>query len=370
MTRDMVEQKSILIVEDELISAYDLASVLEQLGYGVTGIVDTGEDAIAHVQANLPNLVLMDIQLAGQINGIEASQKLQSYPVPIVYLTAYSDEVTIEKAIPTCPYGYLTKPIQINNLRTTLAVTLSKFERDQHNQELLAAQQRLNDLKSNFMSVLAHDFRNPLAGMLMSLEMLQHYEQKLDQAKKEKHYQRMRKAIGRLNAQFEELLTLTRVESEKLPFNPQPVDVIALCEDLVADYDDLESDSSRLNFIPDSDCGTHFLDPQLLRHILGNLLSNAVKYSPAGSPVEFRLICTRQAVTFEVRDRGIGIPPEDLDTLFKPFERASNASKIQGTGIGLYIVKQAVDHHQGTITVDSEVGVGSVFTVTLPSVGE
>jgi signal transduction histidine kinase len=104
----------------------------------------------------------------------------------------------------------------------------------------------------------------------------------------------------------------------------------------------------------------------LLRHILSNLLSNACKYSPPGSEVHFELICQAGQATFVIQDRGIGIPPADLAHLFEPFHRASNVKEIPGTGLGLAIVKRAVDLYGGTIAVDSQVGEGTTFTVTLP----
>lgn len=104
----------------------------------------------------------------------------------------------------------------------------------------------------------------------------------------------------------------------------------------------------------------------MLRHILNNLISNAIKYSPSVSLVNFELNCQDKWIIFKVQDSGIGIPQDDLQHLFESFYRANNVENIPGAGLGLAIVKKAVDLHGGTITVDSEVGVGTTFTVTIP----
>jgi len=104
----------------------------------------------------------------------------------------------------------------------------------------------------------------------------------------------------------------------------------------------------------------------LLRHILSNLLTNALKYSPPGNPVEFGLTCAAGQVMFRIQDHGLGIPPEDQARLFETFHRARNVRNIPGTGLGLTIVKRAVDLHGGTIEVDSQVDMGTTVTVRLP----
>jgi signal transduction histidine kinase len=108
------------------------------------------------------------------------------------------------------------------------------------------------------------------------------------------------------------------------------------------------------------------LDEKLLRHILSNLLSNAIKYSPTGSTVNFKLVGQNGQVIFQIQDEGIGIPEEDQQHLFETFHRAKNVVNIPGTGLGLAIVKRSVDLHGGKISVKSEVGVGTTFTVTIP----
>ncbi|HEY9651695.1 MAG TPA: ATP-binding protein [Coleofasciculaceae cyanobacterium] len=365
----MIPVKKILIVEDELIPAYDLSDNLEYLGYSVTEIVDSGEAAIQQVQENPPDLILMDIKLKGAISGIEAAaQIMECHAIPIIYLTAYSDQTTLAQAALTSPYGYLTKPIKPEDLRATLAIALSRYEKDVNVRTILNEEKRLNELKSRFLATVAHDLRTPLTNILISLDLLQRYDEKLSDAKKSKHFGQMQAAIRTMTEQLEELLTVNQTESGKLPFNPEPLDAIAFCQDIIESFQASAANKCQLHFSSQGDCTPMNLDRSLLQHILNNLLSNAIKYSPPGSTVNFILTCKPHHCILNIHDQGIGIPPEYLNKLFEPFERAANVNNIKGTGIGLYIVKQAVERHQGNISVESQVGKGTTFIVTLPSV--
>lgn len=360
--------KKILIVEDELIPAYDLSDNIERLGYIVTGIADTAEEAFEHIQQHPPDLILLDIQLRGEMTGIDLANKIRSYNIPIIYLTAFSDEKTLSEAGLTAPYGYITKPPRLDDLRTMIAIALIKHQETLQKQETLLEEQRLNELKTRFLAMIAHDLRTPLTSMLMSVEMLQYYDQKLTEAKKGKHFDRIKTAIQLMQNQLEELMAVHQAESGKLPLNPSSVDVIAFSQKLLDDFQEKAiKENCEFRFQEEGAKTNLNLDETLLFHILSNLLSNAIKYSKGNGIVTLLVKFFPNSVSFSISDQGIGMPPEYLDKLFSPFERAKNAKNIKGTGIGLYIVKQAVERHQGFISVESEENKGTTFTVTLPS---
>lgn len=366
--RNMTQVKKILIVEDELIPAYDLCDNVERLGYQVTGIVDTGEGAIAQVRENPPNLILMDIKLRGGMSGIEAAAQIQDDDIPVVYLTAFSDDAILKQAALTAPYGYLTKPAKLEDIRATIAIALSKHEEDAKLRTLLAEEKRLNELKSYFLATVAHDLRTPLTSVLISLDLLQRYDEQLTAAKRSNYFERIHTVIKKMAQQIEELLLAHQAESGKLGFNPVPIDLVQFCHNLIADFQTATSDKCQISFTCEGDCTQLKLDPILLGHILNNLLSNAIKYSPAGTSISINLLCEPARITFRIQDQGIGIPPTYLEKLFQPFERAANVGNIKGSGIGLYIVKQAVERHQGNISVESQVGVGTTFAIILPAI--
>ncbi len=237
----------------------------------------------------------------------------------------------------------------------------------------LAKEKELGNLKSSFVTMASHEFRTPLTTILSSAELLELYGFKWDQEKKIKHLQRIQATVKQMVHLLNDVLLIGKAEAGKLEYNPAPLDLVQFCCDLVEEMQittkshniTFVSKMQSLNINPD-DCSKAYLDDKLLRHILSNLLSNAIKYSPQGNNVDFELIYKREEAIFHITDRGIGIPVADRDQLFNSFHRASNVGTISGTGLGLAIVKRSVDLHGGNITVNSEVGVRTTFTVSLP----
>jgi signal transduction histidine kinase len=226
--------------------------------------------------------------------------------------------------------------------------------------------EKLKALKSRVVSTISHEFRTPLTTILSSSELLEKYRHKLTEEKQLKHLHKIQVAVQRLTEILNDVLTLEEVELGKLAFNLAPVNLVQFCRELV-DRLQLGLPQKRLIFTHRGECTEAWLDENLLRHILSNLLSNAIKYSPNDSTVEFNVVCQESEITFEVIDRGMGIALEERMRLFESFYRGDNVGNIQGTGLGLAIVKQCVDLHGGQIGVMSEVGVGTTFTVKLPS---
>jgi len=162
------------------------------------------------------------------------------------------------------------------------------------------------------------------------------------------------------------VLLIGKVEFGKKDFNPVSLTLEKFCSELLAEIKLSDGGKHKIVFISKNKNTNAYVDKKLLRHILTNLLSNAVKYSPQGSTVYLELSCQDAEAIFEIRDEGIGIPVEDQDKLFESFHRARNAKNLPGTGLGLTVVRQSVDGHGGKISVNSKLGVGTTFTVSLP----
>lgn len=230
----------------------------------------------------------------------------------------------------------------------------------------LQREKELNELKSNFISMTSHEFRTPLSTVLLSAEMLEHYTDKLSQDKKQKLFQQIGTGIGRMIQLLDDVLAINKADAGKVEFNPASLNLEDFCQELLAEMQLTTGNKHTIVFAMSGDCSKAVIDEALLRHILSNLFSNAIKYSPQGGKINFQLSCQNLEATFLIQDFGIGIPVEDQKRLFESFHRAKNVGNIQGTGLGLSIVKRLVDLHQGTITVESEVGVGTKFIVTVP----
>lgn len=232
--------------------------------------------------------------------------------------------------------------------------------------EALAQQKELYVMKSNFVSMISHEFRTPLSTVLSSTQLLKKYSNSLTDEKKEKHLLTIEKAVHRMTSLLENVLFIGRNDSNKLTFSPVTIDIAIFVNELIEDFILANSGVNRIVSTYEINSPTLFADRGLLRQILSNLLTNAYKYSSTESDVELFVYVDEKKGVFVVKDKGIGIPDEDQNHLFDEFHRAANVGNIQGTGLGLSIVKRCVDAHSGNIDVQSKVGKGTVFTVAIP----
>jgi signal transduction histidine kinase len=195
--------------------------------------------------------------------------------------------------------------------------------------------------------------------------MLEQFGERWDAERRLDHVQRMRTAAGTMKRMLEDVLMIGRAEAGVLRASPSPIRLDEFCKHLVEtlEHSTKKSHAIRYTFLGDPDVT---MDERLLQHVLGNLLGNAVKYSAPGSELRFDVRTTAEECRFTVEDRGMGIPSEEIPKLFMSFSRASNAQHLPGTGLGLAVVKRALDVQRGTITVESELAHGTTFKVTIP----
>ncbi|GAP38529.1 PAS domain S-box protein [Piscinibacter sakaiensis] len=234
--------------------------------------------------------------------------------------------------------------------------------------EALERQRELNELRTRFVSMTSHEFRTPLATILSSAELLEHYGDRLEPQERLEIIGSIQAGVQRMTGLLDRVLLIGKAEARMLEFKPRRQDLVALCREIAEESQALRTNAAcRFELrLPEAPLHGDF-DDKLLRHVFGNLLSNAIKYSPDGGLVRFVLEDGPPGrVSAEVSDEGIGIPAEELGHLFESFHRASNVGHIPGTGLGLAIVKQAVQLHGGGIEVDSAAGRGARFRVWLP----
>ena len=231
----------------------------------------------------------------------------------------------------------------------------------------LAREKELRELKSGFISMASHEFRNPLSSILLCVQNLRENVTDLDDDNREFYLQSIRDAALTMNELLEDILVLSKAESDKQNLNLEQIELKEFCAKIIQKLASIYADRI-VNFDYQTASTSFNLDRTTLWHILNNLLSNALKYSPSGSAVD--LIITEQSqpprIKIEVRDRGIGIPQESQKHLFESFYRAGNVSSIPGTGLGLSIVKKSVDLYQGSISITSHVDQGTNIIVQLP----
>lgn len=227
-------------------------------------------------------------------------------------------------------------------------------------------ERELNELKSRFVSMTSHEFRTPLSVILSSTELLEAYGEKWKPTKKADHYARIKLAVGGMTELLDGILVIGRAESGKLTCAPTPLDVGRFSRQLIEAFLPTISSKHTFESTIEGDYSDAWADEKLLNHILSNLLSNAVKYSPKGGHVGFSLTREGDEAHFRVSDEGIGIPEDDLERLFESFHRGGNVGHIAGTGLGLAVVKRAIDAHGGEIRIESVAGEGTRIHFSLP----
>lgn len=240
--------------------------------------------------------------------------------------------------------------------------------------QTLEKEQELSELKSCVISTISHEFRTPLTTILGSTELLKIYGEKWTEDKKLKHFQRIVDSVEHMTKLLNDVVLIDQAKAGQLPFQPAPLNVAAVtCEiaqELQHSFENHQAkqgDTVRTVVVSIQDTNIPAnLDEKLLRQILTNLLSNGLKFSPRGGIVRLDLVSQQGQAIFRVQDEGIGIPPEEHEQVFDSFYRASNAGTVQGTGLGLAIAKKCAELQGGQITVESQVGVGTTFTVILP----
>lgn len=255
------------------------------------------------------------------------------------------------------------KPATLNFLTD---VTLKRQAEDEM-LKALAHERELSELKSRFVAVTSHEFRTPLAAILSSVELLDTYGASFPADERRELLGQIKTAVARMNGMVEQVLLTSRLELGKFSFQPAPLVVPDWLVQVMAELEHSNPQAARVSLTCDGLDAPRTADQQLLRHMVVNLLGNALKYSDPDTPVRFAVSGVGGQMHLRISDQGIGIPEADLPRLFGSFHRGTNVGNISGTGIGLHIVKECVDLHQGEIEVSSRPGQGTTFTVRLPA---
>jgi PAS domain S-box-containing protein len=230
----------------------------------------------------------------------------------------------------------------------------------------LDRERELNELKSKFVSIASHEFRTPLSTVKSSASLISQYIDRKEVEKVGKHVQRIKSSVDHLTSILNDFLSLGKLEEGKVDVNNESINVSEFLKEVQEEITPTLKEGQAISI----DCGPgiEYLnsDSRILRNILFNLISNASKYSDKNKDITIKCFADKRGVGFSISDEGIGIPIEDQKHMFDRFFRASNAGNVQGTGLGLNIVKRYVDLLDGTITFSSEYGKGSIFSVIIP----
>lgn len=256
--------------------------------------------------------------------------------------------------------------VKVEERTLILKEALQKLEQSQ--QELhgaLEKEKQLSEIKSRFVSIASHEFRTPLSTVLSSASLLSKYTTTAEQSKRDRHVEKIKNAVRNLNDILDDFLSLGKLEEDKVEIHPVTFNIEEFMEEVLEEMKPQEKTGQQIVFF----CAGNpviFTDKRLLKNIIINLLANAIKFSGENTIIDIR--CKTHSPYFEISitDKGIGISEEDQEQLFSSFFRGRNALNIQGTGLGLHIIKRYADLLKGTITIKSDLGKGTTVTVAIP----
>ena len=256
--------------------------------------------------------------------------------------------------------------LKVEQRTTILKEALQRLEESQIEiSQALDKERQLNEIKGRFVSMASHEFRTPLSTVLSSASLLDKYTAADDGEKRTRHIEKIKNSVKHLNNLLEDFLSMGKLDEGKIGIHLHEFDLAELIRDTIEEMSPALKTNQKVNF---TSKGAHPItsDKNLIRNVLFNLLSNAIKFSEPSRPIHITSVCKKNIAEVSIRDEGMGISKEDQEHLFSSFFRGKNVVNIQGTGLGLHIVKRYIDLLKGSISVESELGRGTTITFRIP----
>lgn len=258
-----------------------------------------------------------------------------------------------------------------NQINEILCVLKNVTEKNRIESVLLKAlekEKQLGELKSRFVTMACHEFKTPLATILSSTFLLENYSGEEYDNEKLLHSNRIRRSVNNLNTILNEFLLIEPQNGSAVKLTPAIIHIPTYISEVLLEVEPLRKQGQVVNYLHSGTQETMETDQHLLWSIVTNLIGNALKYSRQGGQILVTTEATDSQLTIKVKDKGIGIPPEEHTYIFERFHRAPNALNYEGTGLGLHIVRKNVKLLGGSVSFTSEVEQGTEFTVILPIV--
>jgi PAS domain S-box-containing protein len=255
---------------------------------------------------------------------------------------------------------------KVEERTTILKEALQRLEQSQAElSEALDKERELNEIKSRFVSMASHEFRTPLSAVLSSASLLSKYTTTEEQDKRNRHILRIKDSVKHLNDLLEDFLSLGKLDEGKIGAIKTEFVLPEIISETTEDMKGILKTGQQLNYKHEG-IDRVVTDKKLIKNILINLIGNAVKFSEENASIDIYSKVADSIAIISVKDQGIGISEEDQEHLFSSFFRGKNAVNIQGTGLGLHIVKRYTDLVGGTIELKSKLGEGTTIRLTIP----
>jgi len=342
----------ITIIENDGTIIYVSPSVEKILGYSVTELISQNFFAYIHPDHFVETCVKIT-------NTIQYSEV--AIPIEFEYRHQDGSWRTIEA---------ISQKFIDNNSDSRIVVNSRDITERKRLDEIrlaLEKEKELSALKTRFFSMASHEFRTPLSTALAAAQLLETSQTTWENTEKRlRNLHRIQNSVKNMVQLLDDILTINRAETGKLEFNPQLFNLKEFCQKFIEEIQLSSGTQHYFNFQCQGDNTQVNLDQKLLCSILSNLLSNAVKYSSLNSQIDILLKFEPKQVIIQIKDQGIGITWADQQKLFEPFHRGNNVQNIPGTGLGLIVTKKCVDLHKGTMTLKSQIALGTTVTISLP----
>jgi signal transduction histidine kinase len=430
-----MEKNKILIVEDESIIALEIRESLINLGYEVTTTVNNGPAVIKSIEEKRTDLILMDVHLKGEMDGIETAERIQSNSlIPIIFLTAYSDKKMLDRAKRTKPFGYLLKPFKTQELKVTIEMALYMFgleiekrqalddlqkshddlERTvkkrtanlvkannklqieieknkmteqmlrQSQKQLMASQKEAveaNRLKSFYLANISHELRTPLHHILSYSGFGVNKIDKVDKDKLLYYFKKINETGSSMTFLLNDILDLSKLEAGKMDYNMKKEDFPQIVSSVTSEFQTLiEQKDLILEVSKRNRVSTITADAVKLAQVIRNLLSNAIKFTPSKRkivitidqeiPEDKKLVKNQNrtaALSFSIKDQGIGIPENEIKSIFNQYTQSSKTkNRVGSTGLGLAISNEIIKAHHGKLSAENNKEGGTTFSFKLP----
>lgn len=381
MTQQTDPEKStignkILIVDDTPANIDVLRKTLEPEGYELS-VAPSGELALKVASRFKPDVILLDIMMPG-MDGYQTCQKLKSDAnnknAAIIFISAKNEAADVVKGFSLGAVDYINKPFRHEevcarvrtqvNLRSMTELKESLFSKLQENVNRLT---ELDETKNKFLGMAAHDLRNPLVSIRGLSELMLDENNDFSEEEVKEFISTMHDASQHMLSLVNDLLDTSVIESGKLELNLESCSISKLLLKRIRGNERL-AEKKQMKFLSSiNDTDEMMLDPNRITQVIDNLLTNAIKFSSPGTDIHVSLENVDDSVKINIRDEGPGISPEEQNKLFTGFQKLSArpTGGESSTGLGLAIVKKMVEAHQGTLQVDSQLGVGSTFSFTI-----
>jgi len=257
--------------------------------------------------------------------------------------------------------------IKVEQRTTILKEALQKLEESQNElSQALDKERQLNEIKGRFVAMASHEFRTPLSTVLSSASLIDKYTSTDDQDKRARHIEKIKNSVRHLNNLLEDFLSLGKLDEGKIGIHLFEFDLEDLIRDTIEEMNPTLKAGQQVLF-KNNHQNLITSDKNLIRNILFNLLSNAIKFSDPSGKILVTTSIKENNTYISIQDEGMGISEEDKKHLFSSFFRGRNVVNIQGTGLGLHIVKRYIDLLGGSISLESKLGEGTIITFSIPA---